>query len=277
MTLNLLLRATRCASLMLCLLFGAAAPDACAQALRIGGTGSGLGTARLLGEAFAKEDSSHAAPTIVPNLGSTGGLRALQAGAIDIALISRPLKAEDLAAGLAGYEYGRSPFVFVTSKPGVKTLNASTIADFLSGRVMAWPDGQPVRVVLRPTTDGDHVYLASMSPEIAAALTIAHTRSGMVMAATDQDAADEAARLPGSLAVNTLAVLLSETRKLNVIAYNGATPSVNALAAGSYPYYKPCVMVTRGAPGGMAQRFIEFAKSPRGRAILEANGHQVVY
>ncbi len=265
-------------SLLLCgALMSGAAFHAGAQALRIGGTGSALGTVRLLADALARQDASQAGMTVVPNLGSTGGLRALAAGALDIALISRPLKPEEAAAGLVVFEYGRSPFVFVTNKTGVKSITPSTAADFLSGRTPTWPDGQPVRVVLRPATDGDNIYLASFSPDIAAALKIAHQRPGMVVAATDQDAAEAAERLPGSLALNTLALLLSEERKLNVIDFNGVAPTVKALADGSYPYFKPLLMVTRGAPGGAALRLIEFAKSPRGRAILQANGHFVSY
>jgi phosphate transport system substrate-binding protein len=251
--------------------------NAGAQTLRVGGTGSALGTIRLMADAFARQDSTQASLTIVPNLGSSGALRALQAGAIDVALASRSLKAEETAAGLVGFEYGRSPFVFVTSKPGVKNITAAMVADILSGRKASWPDGQPVRFVMRPQSDGDNVLLASFSPDIETALKIAHQRPGMVMAPTDQEAADEAERLPGSLAANTLALVLAERRKLNVIAFDGKAPSAQALAAGSYPYFKRLLIVTRGAPSGAMRQFIEFVKSPKGRAILEASGHFVAH
>lgn len=249
--------------------------DAQAQGLRVGGTGSALGTIRLLADALVKQGGKQAALTIVPNLGSSGAIRALEAGAIDAALISRQLKPEETAAGLVGYEYGRSPFVFVTSKSGVKNITAANVADVLSGRAASWPDGQPVRFVMRPQTDGDNTHLASFSPDVEKALKIAHQRPGLIVAPTDQEAADEAERLPGSLAVNTLALVLSERRKLNVIAFNGVTPSAKTIANGGYPYFKRLVIVTRGAPSGAMLQFIEFIKSPQGRAILEANGHFV--
>lgn len=245
--------------------------------LRIGGTGSALGTVRLLGDAAAMGNAVAARLDIVPNLGSSGALRALQAGAIDIALITRPLTPVESATGLVAYEYGRSPFVFVTNKAGVQNLTSQAIADFFSGRTPTWPDGQPVRVVLRPSTDINNVYLAAFSPDIAVALSVAHKRPGMVVASTDQDAADQAERLPGSLAATTLSLLLSEGRKLNVIAVDGAAPSSNALANDSirYPHVKPMLIVTRGTPNGAAAQLIEFVKSPQGRAILQAHGHFV--
>lgn len=250
-----------------------------AQSLKVGGTGSAMGTVSLLAKAYSRYESRHEGRSgevmIVPNLGSSGALRALKAGAIDAALISRPLKPDEAAAGLVAYEYGRSPFVFVTNKPGVTNITASTAADYLSGRSTSWPDGQPVRFVMRPESDGDNAYIAALAPGIAQALAIAHKRPGMVVAATDQDAAAESERLPGSLAVNTLALILSERRKLHVLAFNGVTPSPRALATGAYPHYKPLLIVTRGAPRGALQAFVDFFKSPEGRAILEANGHFV--
>lgn len=263
------------ATLLCGALITVAAFSARAQAPRIGGTGSALGTMRLMADAMAKQGSIPGGLTIVPNLGSSGAMRALQAGAIDAALISRQLKPEETAAGLVGFEYGRSPFAFVSSKSSVKNITSATVADILSGRTTSWPDGQPVRFVMRPQSDGDNIYLASMSPEIEKALKIAHQRPGMVMAPTDQEAADETERLPGSLGANTLALVLSEHRKLNVIALNGVVPSAKALATGAYPYFKPLLIVTRGAPSGALLQFVEYIKSPQGRAILEANGHFV--
>ncbi len=278
MQFNFPLRPAKIAAMLLCgALVFAASLGAGAQPVRVGGTGSALGAMRLMADAFAKTGSSQGHVAMVPNLGSSGALRALQAGAIDAALISRPLKAEETAAGLVGIEYARSPFVFVTSKSGVNNITSATVAEVLSGRTTSWPDGQPVRFVMRPQRDGDNVLLASFSPDIATALKIAHQRPGMVMGVNDQEAAEEAERLPGSLAVNTLGLVLSERRKLNVLAFDGTAPSLRALADGSYPYFKRLVIVTRGAPSGSMQQFIEFVRSPKGRAILEANGHLVAY
>lgn len=247
------------------------------EPIRVGGTGSALGTMKILGEAFARQNASKIELTLMPNLGSSGALRALQAGAIDIALLSRPLSEAQHAAGLVAFEYGRSPFVLVSSKPGIGNLTPAALADLLGGRTLTWSDGQPVRLVLRPKTDVDSKLLASLSQGIAEALTIASRRQGMVIAATDQEAADHAERLPGSLAVSTLALIVSERRKLNVLSFDGVPPSVAALADGSYRYFKSLAMVTQGAPSGAALQFIEFVRSPQGCAILEANGHLVSF
>ncbi|MFM9970523.1 MAG: substrate-binding domain-containing protein [Burkholderiales bacterium] len=258
------------AALLLAIAFNASA-----QTYRVGGTGSALGTLRLVVDALAAKDARQVGISIVPNLGSSGSLRALQAGAIEVALVSRELTQEEKNSGLVGFEYGRSPFVFLTNKPGVKGVTNSLVAQVLRGSTLVWPDGQPVRFVTRPESDGDNAYIAQFSADIAAALKVAHKRPGMVMAATDQEAADEAERLPGSLATNTLALVKSERRKLTVLDFNGHTPSSHALAAGSYMHFKRFLIVTKGAPQGEARRLIDFIKSTPGRVILEANGHVV--
>jgi CheY-like chemotaxis protein len=60
--------------------------NADAQTLRTGGTGSALEIIRLTANAFAKQGSTQAVLTFVPNLGSSGAMRAIKAGAADVAL-----------------------------------------------------------------------------------------------------------------------------------------------------------------------------------------------
>ncbi|MCB1907548.1 MAG: substrate-binding domain-containing protein [Rhodocyclaceae bacterium] len=245
------------------------------EAIRIGGTGSALGTMKLLGEAFVRQHREVGTVTILPSLGSPGGLSALDAGVADVAVTSRPLRERERRPYQRVIEYGRSPFALVTNRTDIAELTMRQVADMLSGRTTHWPDGQLVRIVLRPESDGDSRYLADMAPEIAAALELAHQRPGMIVAPTDQDAADQAERQPGSLATNTVALLRSEGRRLHTIALDGAHPTARALADGSYRFYKPFFMVIRNdAPPGVAA-FAEFVQGDEARSILEANGHLV--
>ena len=55
---------------------------AIADNVRLGGTGSALGTMQRLVEAFTQSDPQFAL-SVLPNLGTTGGLKALTAGLID--------------------------------------------------------------------------------------------------------------------------------------------------------------------------------------------------
>ena len=58
--------------------------------LTLGGTGADLETMRVLGEAFEKANPGITIE-VLPSLGSGGGIKALLAGVIDLALTARPL------------------------------------------------------------------------------------------------------------------------------------------------------------------------------------------
>ena len=126
-----------------------------AQAIRIGGTGSALGTMRILAEAF-KKSHPDAKMIFVPGLGSGGGRRALLGGAIDVALTSKAGNDIEKIEGTLAGSVGRSPFVFATG--GRNTANGLTtedLVDIWSGKTTAWPDGSRLRLILRPESDSD--------------------------------------------------------------------------------------------------------------------------
>jgi phosphate transport system substrate-binding protein len=243
-----------------------------AQTLRTGGTGAALGTMRALGEAYKKIEPQFSLE-IVPNLGSSGGLKALEQGAVHFAVISRPLKGDESVQGYAAYEYGRTPFVLATSRSDVSNLTLRQIADLYSARVAKWPDGTPVRLVLRPANDADTPLFASFSPAIKEALAEAMSRDGMIVAVTDQDSATELGRIKGAIGTSSLALIVSEKRPLSTIAIDGVKPTAKALSDGSYPYFKSVYVVTKGTPSRETARFLAFVRSTEGRRILTDLGH----
>ncbi|MEC5292028.1 PstS family phosphate ABC transporter substrate-binding protein, partial [Aurantimonas sp. C2-3-R2] len=112
MTLNIVLMVAR--TTIIAAMTLAAAGVAQAETLRIGGTGVALGGMRLLGASYMKEHPDSQIE-VLPSLGSTGGIKALLAGAVDIAVSSRALTDEERAAGATSNLYARTPLAVVTS------------------------------------------------------------------------------------------------------------------------------------------------------------------
>lgn len=249
-------------------------PASASDVLKVGGTGSALGTMQVLADAYAAKHPGFQLK-IVPNLGSGGGIKAAAAGAVDFAVASRDLSGDERAAGLESAGFGRTPFAVVTNRTDVDDVSRAQLADMLSGRVATWKDGVPVRLVLRPVADSDTKLLAEFSPDVGKALAEAQSRSGMVRAATDQESADQSERLQGSLGTACIALLLSEKRALRVLKLDGVEPSVANLVNGRYPYAKTQFLVTKGRPSAAVQRFFDFIGSDEGRAILTRLGHHV--
>lgn len=256
-----------------CLAAAAFAVPAQAEPVRIAGTGAALGTMRLLADAF------HATGTpirvsVLPAIGSGGGIKAVLGGGAEIAVISRPATAEEQARGASALEYGRTPFVFATW-PGnpIDGVTLAEVAELYAGKRTQWANGKPVRLVLRPMADIDTQLLAGLSPALRDAVASAGKRPGMIVADTDSEAADLIERTEGSFGVTSLGLVLSERRKIKVLKLDGMAPGAKSLADGRYGLQKRLYLVTVPRSGPGAREFAAFVQSRSGRAILERTGH----
>ncbi len=248
---------------------------AAAEEIKIGGSGTALATIRILADAFSRQNPDFRA-TLVPNLGSSGGVKALAGGAIDLAGTSRPLKADERALGIAEIEYGRTPFVFaVSAKSRVTAITRRDLAEIYAGKMASWPDGSPIRIVLRPVSDIDTDIVKSMSPEMGQALSVAQRRRGVAFSMTDSDAVNDIERIAGAIGPSSLALLISEKRALVPLTLDGVEPTAANIASGAYLYYKRLFLVTGANSPAAAQRFIAFTQSPVGRKILAQTGHWI--
>ena len=194
-------------------------------------------------------------------------------GVLDIAVSGRVLKPEELAQGLTQRAEIRTPFVLVTSQPRPNGFKSSEVAEIFKSRRASWADGSLIRIILRPKSDSDTTVLGSMFPGMAAAIEEARQRPDVPIAATDQDNADMAERIPGSLTGSTLSQVKMERRNLRFIAIDGVEPSLESLESGAYPFAKPIYFVLPAKKSPLAERFIAFLGSPAGRAALRATGN----
>jgi phosphate transport system substrate-binding protein len=196
---------------------GAAIPSVQAQpaALRVGGTGAALGGMRLLAPLLARDGIT---VQIVPNLGTAGGLRAVSAGVVDVAITSRPPAPGEQARPLREHRYARSRLVFAThAATSADSLTHDQAVAMLSGQWTHWPGGERVRASRRPDQDSDTVTLSMLSPAMAEAVTVLQHRRGVVTAGSDHDQAEALEQLPGTLGVLAESLILGERRALKIL------------------------------------------------------------
>lgn len=247
-----------------------------AETITIGGSGADLATMRLLGDAFQRTEPK-VRLEILPNMGSGGAVKGVLAGKLDIGLVSRDLKDEEKRHGLRKLHYARTPLVFAVARDNPQTgIGRARLIQIYTGRNMRWEHGAPIRLVLRPETDSDISVLKLGLPGMAAALTEAYQHRGLPIAVTDQDAADAMEAMPAAIGTSTLALILSEKRKLKALVLDGVVPSPATLASGAYPLAKELYFILPATPRPLIQRFIAFMQSRQGAAILEQTGHVVV-
>lgn len=249
------------------------ASTAQAQALKLGGTGAALGTMKILAEAYARQQPGFSLD-VLPSMGSGGGIKAVLAGAVQIAVSARPLQDKEIQAGAVAVEFGRTPFVFATqAATKARGINTQNLSDIYAGRLERWPDGQAIRLVLRPIGDSDSETIKAMSPALGQAKAAAEQRKGMLFAVTDQEAADALEKTPGSFGPTTLALLLSEKRALKALVLDGVAPDARSIADGRYPHFKTMLLVTGPKSPPEVQGFVNFVRSAGGREILARCGY----
>ncbi|WP_439598061.1 substrate-binding domain-containing protein [Falsiroseomonas sp.] len=187
-----------------------------AEPLVIGGSGPVLAAARLLVEGQPGAE-------VLDSLGTRGGLQALRDGTIQLALFARPPNAEERAAGMQALHLGDSPLVAATrAGPAPPApIEIASLMGLMDGSRPNWPDGRPVTVIRRTAPEIDNAELASVSPEMAAAVQAMLARPGPRTARTAQNNGEAIEREAGTLGFITLGQAMTERRQIAQVPVQG--------------------------------------------------------
>ena len=254
-------------------LIGAASASS-TETIVMTGTGSGIGVMQLMARGFQKKHP-RVIINVLPSIGSTGGIKAVTEGKIDIGLSSRSLKREERSPGIIDEPYGRIAFIFgVQASNPAKNLTLAEIEEIYAGERKTWSDGTPVRLILRPLSDAFSIYLMSISPGLKSAAEKAHAIPGVFVGNTDQDAALQIEKTPGSFGTTSSSLIAAEKRKIKPLSVEGIPPTPPNVSAGKYPYAMTLYLVYKtDNVKGAIKDFIEFVFSWDGRKILSDNGY----
>lgn len=242
--------------------------QAAAETLRTGGVGAATKLLPQLFAAYGKDELE-----VIPSLGTSGGLRALADGLLDVGVSGRTLTPAELALGMTQVLAFRTPYGLITSHANPVNLKSTEIAAIFKSPRSVWPDETPIRIILRPRSDSDTAVLGGMFPGMTEAIEAARQRREVPLAATDQDNAELAERMPGSLAGATFTQVKVEERHVRFVSIDGIEPTLENLERGAYPFAKTLYFVLPAKKNPAAERFIGFLRSPAGAAALRAAGN----
>lgn len=242
-----------------------------AETIRVGGTGAGLAAMQLIGAQVATVHPD-IRTEVLPSLGTQGGLRALNENAIQMAIALRALTQAERDSGLQEAACAKTALALVSSRAQPPGLTRAQLPALYADPAPVWPDGPPLRIILRSRDGSENPFLVNAVPGMDQAFVAAYRHSGIPVGATDQENADLAQRTEGSLALMTLLQMRTEKLKLNPVALDGVVPSPETVNNGRYPMpIRLCLILPR-APHADAARFIAYVKSPLGQALLRASG-----
>ena len=242
-----------------------------ADELNVGGTGAVLGLLHRLGDDFANAHPGDKL-NVIPGMGSSGGISAVAEGALQVSFSSRDLKPQERARGLEISPILETPFVFVTSNPQPAALGKSDVVAIYDGAMMSWPDGKPIKPILRPKSDSATDFLIANFDGMQSALDKVRKRPDVPVAATDQDNVDAAEKVENSFSGATLAQLITEEPRLRRTSIDGVDASLVAMENGTYLYKMTMSVVTKSERTPVVQRFMAFLQSAKAETIFRESG-----
>lgn len=248
-------------------------PSRAQAAVRVGGSGV---CHRLLVGLSTLYSAQSGAPqvAVAPPLGSTGGIRGVAGGQLDLACISRPLSGPETVQALRTVPLVRSPFVVITHPHApLHDLRGPELVRLLSDPAATFADGTRVRPILRPRDDTDTRLMLRLHPDMAQALELCAARPGVVIAATDQDAVRAVASTPGALGVSTLGLLLSEKSLVKVLDWDGHVPLRDGHANPDYPHQKEIRFAYPAAAPEATLKFIAFVRTAPAQLLMRQWGY----
>jgi phosphate transport system substrate-binding protein len=200
--------------------------------------------------------------------GSVVGIKAVHDGTTDIGMASRALKPEE-AGGLAQYHIASDVLAIVANQSNPITgVTRAQLRDIFLGKLVNWqelggPD-RPIVPVVREKSSGtrgafDELVLEKQDPQ-GARLQAAVTAGDVVALVLNT---------PGAIGYVGFGSL--DTR-LKVLAIDGVTPSPGTVQNNSYQLVRPLLLLTGPLTQPIAQTYIDFALSPEGQSLVEADG-----
>lgn len=254
------------------LLFGSQTDALAGQTVRINGSGTGLEMMKPLINAYLKSHPDVAFQMEKP-LGSSGAIKALLAGVLDLVVTSKPLSREEEMQGAAVKIFGKTPLAIVAGKNvPVTNITTAELVNIYTGVTRKWVNNENIRLVLRPREDIDTKVLRGLSPAMDKAVLHAQNQPGMIVAVTDPESNQAVLKSDGSIGASGLTGILVRRLPLKVLSLDGVMPSTRALADGRYPLAKDLNFVTKGKLPEAAAQFLEFIYSAKGRMIVEKIG-----
>lgn len=245
--------------------------NASAETVRVGGTGAAQGLMQRLGQAFSAASPGDRLD-VVPGLGSSGGIAAVTEGALALAVAARRLKDVEATRAARGEPWLETPFMFVSSSPQTIELSRLDVVAIYRGGLRSWPDGSPIRPILRPRSDSVTDVLIAGFEGMKPALEVTRKRPDVPVAATDQDNLTLAQRVAHSFAATTLLQFITERPAVGSIKLDGVEPSLAHMEDGSYLLRVVLHLVIPAQISPGTQRFLDFVRTPTAERIIRESG-----
>ena len=242
--------------------------------LRLAGSGSNLPLTRALADAFlAKRPWLRI--RVHESIGSTGGIRAVHDGALEIGLSSRPLKPEEQELGLVSIPYARVAVV-LAANPTVplRSVDREQLVALYSGSEQFWSDGSAVVVYQREPGDSGHLAARAAVPGFAEIDEQALADRRWSVLFHDRAMQEALVSTPGAVGLFDQGLAVIQDLPLLLLEFDGIRASEDNVRTGRYPITKDLAFVLPADDHDpLAHEFIAFVFSAEGQKVIRESGY----
>ncbi|MBS3908508.1 MAG: phosphate ABC transporter substrate-binding protein [Actinobacteria bacterium] len=197
--------------------------------------------------------------------GSNVGIQEVSAGKVDIGMISRDIRPEETAAGLAATKLGQDVVaIYVNSNNPVNSFTKDQVTKVYNGTITNWQTfggkNAPILPMGFNSTAGTYDYFMKTfmgGQTLSSAVRAFGTNLGVrrSVAATDT-------------AVG-YASLAFDNKRVRPVFIDGVAPTYGNARAGKYPYVRNLNFVTKSPASKATNEFIKFTLSNEGKRIMQ--------
>lgn len=243
-----------------------------ATTLKITGSTTVLPVAQAAADAFMKDHLN--ANIQVTGGGSSVGVQAVGEGIAEMGMSSRDLKPEERAKyrDLVDVTIANDGIAIIVHPTNmVPALTMAQLKEIYAGNTTNWKDvGGPdmtIVVVGRDSASGTREFFSEsvMKKQDFTPYQLEKNSNGAVK--------QTIAQTPGAIGYVGLGYIDADIRPVPINVNDALVePTIANVVAKTYPIARPLIMITNGAPEGLAKTYLDYLLSPAGQAIVAEEG-----
>ncbi|MBT0665261.1 extracellular solute-binding protein [Geobacter pelophilus] len=247
------------------------ASSACAETIKIGGSGSMIPMLTDIAKAYMEQHPGDKVEVNQKSLGQPGGIEALTAGSVDIAMSAIRLTDAQLRLPLKAYEIARvAGVVAVTNDVPVSNISTQQLCDIYSGKIKTWEqfggNDSAILVLTRPESDSTKFRLRKSF----ACMENLKESPAAVNLPKSQDMFNALVSKSNAIGIVDAIAMAEGIGKFKAIKIDGKNYS--QYETGQWPYgYRNQLVVRNTETKTAVKKFLEFVKSPEGQYLIQMN------